>query len=130
MTPCKILAVDDENDVLLIVKTTLESEGYDVVSASDGETALEIAMEQKPDVIMLDIMMPGMDGFEVLEHLKENDETAEIPVIMLTGVEDKSKIQKAILSGIQYYIIKPFDVKEVVEKLRVVLRDQEERGRI
>lgn len=117
----KILAVDDEPDVLLIVKTGLEMEGYKVVTASDGEQALASAREEKPDLILLDVMMPKMDGFEVLAKLKEDEATATIPVIMLTGLSDRTKMQKALVSGIQWYVVKPFDFDDLMAKVREAL---------
>ncbi len=117
----KILAVDDEPDVLLIVQTGLEVEGFDVVTARNGREALEQARAEKPDVILLDVMMPEMDGFEVLGKLKEDDDTAMIPVIMLTGVSEKSKIQNALMGGTEYYIVKPFEFDELLNKVRQAL---------
>ena len=118
----KVLAVDDEPDVLLIIKTGLEMEGYDVVTATDGEEALASAREEKPDLILLDVMMPKLDGFEVLAKLKEDEATATIPVIMLTGLSDRGKIQKALISGIQWYVVKPFDFDDLLGKVREALR--------
>ena len=117
----KILAVDDEPDVLLIVKTGLEMEGYDVLTASDGFQALARAREDHPDLILLDVMMPKMDGFEVLENLKADEATATIPVIMLTGLSDRTKIQKALVSGIRWYVVKPFDFDDLLGKVRQAL---------
>jgi len=91
-----ILAVDDESDVLLIVKTALQAEGYHVVTAADGPEALQTAHETKPDLIVLDIMMPGMDGFEVLDRLRADTATCSIPVIMLTGLSERDRMRQAI----------------------------------
>lgn len=117
----KILVVDDEPDVLLIVKTGLEMEGYQVVTASDGEEALGAAREERPDLILLDVMMPKMDGFEVLGKLKEDEAMATVPVIMLTGLSDRTKIQKALVSGIQWYVVKPFEFDDLMGKVRAAL---------
>jgi DNA-binding response OmpR family regulator len=117
----KILVVDDEPDVLLIVKTGMQAEGYDVVTASNGVDALAMVKEEKPDVVILDVMMPLMDGFEVLAKLKEDDATAAVPVIMLTGLSERSKIQKALVSGIHFYVVKPFEFEELIQKVRTVL---------
>lgn len=117
----KILAVDDEPDVLIIIKTGLEVEGFEVITAPGGQEALVLAAEQKPDLVLLDVMMPDLDGFEVLAKLKEDDELASIPVIMLTGLTDQTKIQKALISGIHYYIVKPFDFSDLLAKVRNVL---------
>ena len=117
----KILAVDDEPDVLLIVKAGLEMEGYNVVTARDGEEALVSAREEKPDLILLDVMMPKLDGFGVLAKLKEDEATATIPVSMLTGLSERSKTQKAVVSGIQWYVVKPFDFDDLLGKVREAL---------
>jgi DNA-binding response OmpR family regulator len=117
----KILVVDDEPDVLLIVKTGMQAEGYEVVTASNGVDALAMVKEEKPDVVILDVMMPLMDGFEVLAKLKEDDATAAVPVIMLTGLSERSKIQKALVSGIHFYVVKPFEFEELIQKVRTVL---------
>jgi DNA-binding response OmpR family regulator len=120
----RILAVDDENDVLLIIKTGLECEGYDVITASNGEDGLATAKQEKPDAILLDVMMPKMDGFQVLRALKEDDATSAIPVIMLTGLSERQKIQKALISGTDYYIVKPFEFEELVQKIHTVLNQE------
>lgn len=117
----KILAVDDESDVILILKTALMSEGYDVETASNGPDGLAIARDQIPDLILLDVMMPGMTGFEVLRELKADDATATIPVIMLTGVSDKKSIQEALTSGTDFYIVKPFEFTDLLAKVEEAL---------
>ncbi len=121
----KILVVDDEPDVLMIVQTGLEAEGYDVVTATNGPDALETAQRECPKLILLDVMMPGMDGFEVLAKLKEGEATCQIPVIMLTGLSDKTKIQQALVSGIDYYVVKPFDFEDLTTKVRTALDEAE-----
>ncbi len=119
--PHRILVVDDESDVVLIIKTTLQAEGYDVASATNGRDALDEAFETRPDLIVLDVMMPGMTGFEVLRQLKANETTATVPVLMLTGVSDKKKIQEALESGIDYYLVKPFDFDDLLGKIKQAL---------
>jgi two-component system sensor histidine kinase/response regulator len=119
--PHRILVVDDESDVVLIIKTTLQAEGYDVASATNGKDALEEAFETRPDLIVLDVMMPGMTGFDVLKELKANESTATVPVVMLTGVSDKKKIQEALESGIDYYVVKPFDFDDLLGKIKHAL---------
>jgi len=120
-----VLAVDDENDVLLIVKTALQVEGYRVFTAADGPEALKTAAEEKPDLILLDIMMPGMDGFEVLTRLRENEATCQIPIIMLTGLSERERKRSAIERGIKYYIVKPFEFQDLVSKVRLAIEDSE-----
>lgn len=120
-----ILAVDDEMDVLLIVKTALESEGYKVITASNGFEALAAAEDAKPDLIVLDIMMPEMNGFEVLDNLRKKDSTVGIPVIMLTGVSEMIKKKEALDKGITYYINKPFDYQQLISKVKMAIEEKD-----
>jgi len=119
----KILAVDDEPDVLLILKTALQTEGYDVQTAANGPDALALAREFLPDLVLLDVMMPGMSGFEVLRELKNDESTAAAPVIMLTGVSEHAKIKEALSSGTTYYIVKPFEFEDLLEKVDQALNE-------
>jgi len=118
-----VLAVDDENDVLLIIKTALQSEGFKVLTATNGFDGLAMAEDQDPCLILLDLMMPEMDGMEVLKKLKENDKTANIPVIILTGLSDRSKVRQALDQGTSYYIVKPFDYQDLVSKVKLALSE-------
>jgi CheY-like chemotaxis protein len=113
----RILAVDDEPDVLMIIRTALQGEGFEVETASSGPECLEAAAANPPDLILLDVMMPGMSGFDVLKALKAKPETSTIPIIMLTGFSERKKIQEALTSGIDYYIIKPFDFHDLMTKI-------------
>jgi DNA-binding response OmpR family regulator len=122
----KILAIDDENDVLVIIKSALKSEGYDVVTANNGYDGLAIAQDEKPDLILLDLMMPEMDGFEVLENLRDNDTTMDIPVIVLTGLSERGKIREALDKGVDYYIVKPFEYHDLISKVKLAIEDAEE----
>jgi putative two-component system response regulator len=117
-----ILVVDDENDILLIVKTSLKDD-YDVETASNGPEALARAAERLPDLVILDMMMPEMDGIEVLERLRANAATARTPVIFLTGVSEKSKIREALNKGTQYYIVKPFKHQDLLNKVALALNE-------
>ena len=116
----RILAVDDELDVILIIKTALQSEGFEVLTANNGDEGIEMAREHLPDLILLDVMMPGKTGFDVVAALNEEDATASIPVIMLTGLSDRARIQQALDSGIQYYVVKPFDFHDLITKVNMV----------
>ena len=105
----KILVVDDEPDVLLLCRVNLEFEGYDVIEAHDGEEAIRKVVEEKPSLVLLDVMMPGLDGWKVLELLKHNQATQEIPVIMLTAkVREIDQIQ-GLSEGAADYVTKPFN---------------------
>ncbi|HOE64002.1 MAG TPA: response regulator [Candidatus Sumerlaeota bacterium] len=123
--PKKILAIDDENDVLLIIKTALLGEGYDVITASNGYDGLALAEDQQPDLILLDLRMPEMDGMEVLQQLRNNEKTENLAVIILTGISDKKKIREALDKGITYYIVKPFECQDLISKINLALQDIE-----
>ncbi|MFA4858749.1 MAG: response regulator [Candidatus Margulisiibacteriota bacterium] len=105
----KLLLVDDEPDVVKFLKLRFESKGYAVVTAGNGPQALQVAESELPDVIILDILMPGMDGFEVCEHLKNKEKTADIPVVMLTCLTDEKSKTKSKEVGAAEFISKPFD---------------------
>jgi len=119
----KILAVDDESDVLLILKTALMSEGFAVTTATNGMDAINIAGEVKPDLIVLDMMMPELNGFETLKRIRENSENQNVPVIMLTGVSDKDRIREALGLGIDYYMVKPFEFHDLISKVKIAISD-------
>jgi CheY-like chemotaxis protein len=113
----RILIVDDEADIVSTVQYRLEFCGFDVITASNGKEGLEKAANEKPDIILLDIRMPVMNGHEVLERLKSYPELKDIPVIMLTAYSDAKDIAKAANLGIAGYITKPFDFPELMGKI-------------
>ncbi|MCC5876856.1 MAG: response regulator [Candidatus Sumerlaeia bacterium] len=119
-TKPKVLVVDDENDILLIVRTSLKDD-YEVSTACSGTDALAHIEDETPDLIILDMMMPEMDGIEVLERVRANDKTATTPVIFLTGVSERSKIREALDKGTQYYIVKPFKQQDLMNKVALAL---------
>lgn len=123
--PKKILAIDDENDVLLIIKTALTGEGYEIITASNGFDGLALAEDHLPDLILLDLRMPEMDGMEVLQRLRNNEKTQNLSVIILTGISDKKKIREALDKGITYYIVKPFECQDLISKINLALQDLE-----
>ncbi len=104
----KVLLVDDQENVRLLVKTTLEDSEYQFYQASNGKEAIKKTLLIKPDLIFLDIMMPGMDGFEVCRQIKSNPETKKILVVMLTAKGQKVDVQKGKKYGANAYFIKPF----------------------
>lgn len=118
-----ILLVEDDPFLLSMYSTKFELEGYKVLSAENGEKGLKIAMEENGiDVILLDILMPVMNGFEVLEKLKKNDKAKDIPVILLTNLNQKDEIERGLALGADDYLIKAhFMPSEVVEKIKKVL---------
>ena len=112
--PKKILAVDDERHIVRLVEVNLQRAGYDVVTAYDGREALEKVKAESPDLIVLDVMMPYMDGFEVLKNLKADPVTAEIPVIMLTAKAQDADVFRGWQSGVDCYLTKPFNPMELL----------------
>ncbi len=117
-----ILAVDDNPTNLRLIEMALAKEGYRTLTASDGPTAREIAVEENPDLILLDIKMPGEDGFDVIKYLKNNSATTSIPVIFLTGVSEIDAKLTGFELGAVDYIIKPFHPLEVVARVRLHLK--------
>jgi DNA-binding response OmpR family regulator len=111
----QILAVDDEERVVRLLQIRFEALGYEVVPAHDGEAALRRAAEQRPDLVLLDVLMPKMDGFEVLQRLKADPETSNIPVIMLTARGQFEDLAHGYGEGADWYFHKPFDVVELEE---------------
>jgi DNA-binding response OmpR family regulator len=107
----KILIIDDEVDFCLFVKMTLEfRSNYRVITASNGKIGLKAARRERPDLILLDIMMPGMNGFEVLNSLKKDKKTQFIPVVMLTAKGDDISMKKAVISYCDHYLVKPIEM--------------------
>ena len=118
-----VLLVEDDNFLANIYKTKFEMEGFKVSVASDGEEGLEAVKKKKPDIILLDILLPKMDGFIVLEHLKKDDEVKDIPVILLTNLGQKDDVEKGLEMGAVDYLIKAhFKPSETVDKVKKVLK--------
>jgi two-component system alkaline phosphatase synthesis response regulator PhoP len=121
----KVLIVDDEMDALMALKVALEAEGYNVAEAKDGHEALDKVYSEIPDVILLDLMIPGIDGFEVCRQLKSDDMYRHIPVIMLTARGEIDDKVEGIELGADDYVTKPFNLKELKARVKMVLRRQE-----
>lgn len=129
----RILVVDDEKHIVRLVQLNLERAGYEVITAYDGLEALEKVRSERPDMIVLDVMMPRMDGFETLQRLRANPETSEIPVIMLTAKSQEQDIFKGWQSGADCYLTKPFNPMELLTFVRRIfesLQETEEGGYI
>lgn len=118
----KILIVDEEIDASTALKVALEAEGYNVIEALDGYEGIRKAKSETPDVILLDIMMPGMDGFEVCRRLKADPASSHIPVIMLTAKGEIDDKVEGLELGADDYVTKPFNLKELKARIRMVLR--------
>lgn len=122
----KVLIVEDDVFLSDIYNKKFSKDGFDVLTASDGKKAVIIIKQKKPDVILLDIMLPQMDGFEVLEEIKKDPEIKDIPVILLTNTNEQDGIKRGYDLGIKDYIIKTFFTpSEVVNKVRKVINDVE-----
>jgi two-component system, OmpR family, alkaline phosphatase synthesis response regulator PhoP len=111
----KVLVVDDEQEIRELCRVNLEFEGYDVIEAPDGPTAVALARSEQPDIVFLDLMMPGMDGWEVLRTLKEDDATAGIAVILLTAKTGEQDQMRGWQEGILEYVAKPFNPLSLAE---------------
>lgn len=121
--PYKILIVDDEKDIVFVLRMALQKEGYATDEANDGIEALQRVAIEKPDLILLDLMMPKMDGYSVNIKLKENKETADIPIIVATGKGQlKELLQIREELKVTDYLEKPFTVKMLLEKIRLILK--------
>ncbi len=118
----RILVIDDEEDILELVGFNLAKEGYGVLSAATGEKAVQMARNEMPDLIVLDLMLPGMDGLEVTKLLKQIPETKEIPIVMLTAKGEESDIVTGLELGADDYVTKPFSPKILLARVRAVLR--------
>ena len=117
----KILICDDDPAILRVIQVNLEVEGYDVVTAHHGEQALEVAHAEHPDLIILDIMMPRLDGYQTCEQLKAADDTKEIPVIFLSAKAQASDIEKGKSFGVEEYLTKPFDPTDLIDVVERLL---------
>jgi DNA-binding response OmpR family regulator len=117
----KILVCDDDDHIRNIMEFSLESEGFKVLVGTDGEQALRMVMGDQPDLVILDVMMPGSDGISVCRELKQNPSTKHIPVLLLTAKSGKSDREAGLAAGADDYITKPFSPQRLVEKVHGVL---------
>src|ERR671923_1312674 len=113
-----VLVADDDPDILTLVRLRLEREGFAVVSATDGEAAWELALERRPDLAVLDVMMPRVDGYEVTRRLREHDGTRSTPVILLTARVQEADLQRGIESAADDYVTKPFSPQELGRRVQ------------
>lgn len=122
----KILIVDDEPDVVTLIEHALENEGFESVAAYDGISALDIAEAEAPAVILLDIMMPMMSGYEVCEHLKANPQTHSIPIICVTSAHTPEAFARCRQAGANSLLTKPFSPAELIAQIKRQLAKTEE----
>ena len=117
----KILVAEDEKDIRELIVFSLTFAGFEVVSAVDGQDALEKAREVKPDLIMMDVRMPRMTGYEACARMKEMEDLKDIPVVMLSAKGQESEIQTGLEAGAYEYILKPFAPDELIERLKQIV---------
>ena len=121
--PQKILIIEDDKFLRELISRKLQGEGYQISEATDGEEGARIAKGEKPDLILLDLILPGIDGFEVLKRIKESPETRSVPVIILSNLGQKEDIEKGMSLGAVDYLIKAhFTPGEIVEKIANIFR--------
>ena len=116
-----VLAADDDEDILALVTFRLERSGYSVLQAHDGAEALELALAEKPDLAVLDVMMPKMDGFELTRRLRAHEATSRMPIILLTARAQDSDVQEGFDAGADDYLRKPFSPQELRSRVQAIL---------
>jgi two-component system alkaline phosphatase synthesis response regulator PhoP len=116
-----VLVVDDDPVIQKLLQVNFEMEGYDVVIAGDGEEGLALAREERPDIVLLDVMMPKMNGLDVAAAMREDDVTKAIPIIMLSAKAQASDVQAGLDLGVDDYVTKPFDPLELLERVAALL---------
>lgn len=119
-----VLVADDDDDILLLVTTRLRRDGYDVVSASRGDRALELTRERRPRIAVLDIGMPGLDGLQVLSEIRADASLTETLVVLLTAKAQESDVRRGYESGADAYVRKPFSPAELSARVRALLDEQ------
>lgn len=121
----KVLVADDEPNIVLSLEFLMEQAGFEVVTAEDGEQALARVNDAHPDLLLLDISLPGISGFDVLEQLRGNAATAQLPIIMLTAHGRDVEREKGMALGADDYITKPFSTQSLVEKVKALLSEEQ-----
>jgi len=116
-----VLAADDDPDILSLVVFRLERAGYEVLTAPDGDEALRLALERKPDLAVLDVMMPKLDGYEVTRRLRAHESTSRLPIILLTARVQEADITRGFEAGADDYIKKPFSPQELRARVHAIL---------
>ncbi|GCF09005.1 response regulator transcription factor [Dictyobacter arantiisoli] len=120
----KVLVVDDEDNIIELIRLGLRYEGFQVEVASDGEQGIALAQRIDPDLVILDVMMPGIDGLEVCRRLRNNPTTRDVPVLMLTAKDEVGDRILGLQTGADDYLTKPFDFYELLERIKAILRRQ------
>jgi PleD family two-component response regulator len=118
----KVLVADDDKNVIYIIRSSLSPDLFEIIEATNGKEALGMVFAESPDILILDVMMPEMDGYKVCEELKEHDSTRDIPIIILSAKVSVDDKLKAMSMGIHDYIVKPFDPRELEARIKMALR--------
>jgi len=121
VTSAVVLVVDDDEDNIRIVSSILLARGFEVRLARDGRSALESIRQQRPDLVLLDVMMPGLDGMQVLDHIRANPQSSSVPVIMLTAKTTDQDLLDGYRFGASYYVTKPFTSRQLLYAIALVL---------
>jgi len=121
----KVLVVDDEPNIVLSLEFLMQQAGFEVSTAEDGEQALERVASIKPDLLLLDISLPGISGFEVLESLRAQQEFKRLPIIMLTAHGREVEKEKGLALGADDYVTKPFSTRQLVEKVSALIQEKD-----
>jgi two-component system, OmpR family, phosphate regulon response regulator PhoB len=118
----RLLVADDDEDILQLLSFRLEQAGYEIVQARNGTEALRLAIELRPSLAVLDVMMPGLTGFEVTRELRRNEETRAMPIILLTAKAQASDVSQGMAAGADDYVKKPFDTRDLKDRVERLLR--------
>ncbi len=118
----RILIAEDEKDIRELITITLQFAGFEVISTANGEEALEKAMKESPDLLLLDVRMPRMNGYDVCRHVKSHPKTRHIPVVFLSAKGQESEVNAGIEAGAEAYILKPFSPDQLIQQIRVILK--------
>jgi len=119
----KILIVDDEPTILMALEYAFKKQNYEVFIARDGSEAIEIVKNKIPDIVLLDIMMPKVDGYQTLKDIKENENLKNIKVVFLTAKSKKSDIEKGFSLGVDNYFTKPFSIKKIISEINILINE-------
>lgn len=125
-----VLIADDDPDILMLMSLTLERDGWEVVEARDGVDAYEAALERLPDLVVLDLMMPGLDGWEVTRRLRSGRSTRDVPIVVVTAFTEERQAARAIEAGADAYMKKPFSPRELLAKTASLLLERRPRSRL
>lgn len=118
----KVMVVDDEPENQLLINVILSTEGYEVIGVEQGRETVDRAREEQPDLILLDVMLPDLNGFKVFEALREDEATRHIPVVMLSALTQRWDVEKAVSLGVNDYLTKPFEPEDLVARVEANLR--------